>query len=104
MSPVKYPISTSLAILVGIIVPKSAGMLRYMDRKVPGITVPSSLIKRLEKAKDREEEGIRVTVELIDGCRRTKGVRGVHIQAIEWEAAVPEIVRRAGLLPRPAIR
>jgi 5,10-methylenetetrahydrofolate reductase len=29
--------------------------------------------------------------------REIPGVRGVHIMAIEWEANVPEIVRRAGL-------
>jgi hypothetical protein len=31
------------------------------------------------------------------GSRR----RGVHVMAIEWEVAVPEIVEAAGLLPRP---
>jgi methylenetetrahydrofolate reductase (NADPH) len=30
-----------------------------------------------------------------------EGVAGVHIMAIEWEEAVPEIVEKAGLLPRP---
>jgi methylenetetrahydrofolate reductase (NADPH) len=30
-----------------------------------------------------------------------KGVRGVHIMAIEWEHRLPEIVERAKLLPRP---
>jgi len=32
-----------------------------------------------------------------------KGVSGFHIMAIEWEQKVPEIVERAGLLPRPSI-
>jgi len=27
----------------------------------------------------------------------------VHIMAIEWEIAVPEIVEAAGLMPRPAV-
>ncbi len=100
----KLGLHEKTAILVGIIVPKSAGMLRYMDKKVPGVTVPGPLIERMEQAKDPKEEGVRVTVELIDEFRRIKGVRGVHIQSIEWEAAVPEIVRRAGLLPRPSVR
>jgi methylenetetrahydrofolate reductase (NADPH) len=30
-------------------------------------------------------------------------VRGVHIMAIAWEEIVPEIVSRAGLLPRPQL-
>jgi methylenetetrahydrofolate reductase (NADPH) len=28
-------------------------------------------------------------------------VAGVHIMAIEWEEAVPIIMEKAGLLPRP---
>jgi methylenetetrahydrofolate reductase (NADPH) len=30
-------------------------------------------------------------------------VSGVHIMAIEWEEAVPTIVEKAGLLPRPVM-
>ena len=40
-------------------------------------------------------------LELIEQVREIEGVRGVHIQAIEWEKAVPEIMKAAGLLPRP---
>ncbi len=103
------------AILAGIIVPKSAMMLRYMHSSVAGVSVPQALMDRMNTAKEKagedkqkarenqEEEGIRVAVELIEQARETEGVRGVHIQAIEWEKVVPEIVERAGLLPRPQI-
>jgi methylenetetrahydrofolate reductase (NADPH) len=40
-------------------------------------------------------------VETIDRLRRVEGVQGVHIMAIEWEQKVPEIVAKAGLIPRP---
>jgi len=33
--------------------------------------------------------------------KEVDGVRGVHIMAIEWEEAVPEIVQQAKLQPRP---
>jgi methylenetetrahydrofolate reductase (NADPH) len=103
------------AILAGIIVPKSAAMMRYMNSSVAGVSVPDELIKRMEAAKERagddkqaarlaqEDEGIRITVELIEQVRDLEGVRGVHLQAIEWEHKVPEIVERAGLLPRPVM-
>ncbi len=104
------------AILAGIIVPKNAGMLRYMNASVPGVTVPESMIKRFpvvkkeapqaekEEARRKAEEiGKQIAVELIREVRRIAGVRGVHLQAIEWEAAVPEIVKAAGLLPRPVV-
>ncbi len=48
------------------------------------------------------EEGIRMCLETIERLKGVEGVRGFHIMAIEWEHRVPEIVERAGLLPRPS--
>jgi CO dehydrogenase/acetyl-CoA synthase delta subunit len=89
-------------ILAGITPPKSLGMAKYMKHHVPGLEVSDEIIKRLESAKDVREEGINIAVEIIERVREIPGVRGVHIMAIEWEEAVPEIVKRAGLYPRPA--
>lgn len=103
------------AILPGVIVPKSAGMLRYMASSVAGVRVPEALIRRFpvirksdtpeRKAELRAEcarIGKEVAVELIEQLRDIEGVRGVHLQSIEWEEAVPGICRSAGLLPRPS--
>jgi methylenetetrahydrofolate reductase (NADPH) len=103
------------AILAGIIVPKSAMMLKYMDSSVAGVSVPKSLIDRMNKAKEtagedkkkarelQEQEGIKIAIELIHQALETPGVKGVHIQAIEWESAIEGIVKAAGLYPRPAV-
>ena len=40
-------------------------------------------------------------LEAIAELREIEGVQGVHIMAIEWEEKVGEIVKAAGLLPRP---
>jgi methylenetetrahydrofolate reductase (NADPH) len=103
-------------ILAGIIVPKASMMLKYMAANVAGVRVPDSLIKRMSDAEDKApkgdrkakaalggEEGIKITVELIQQCREIPGIHGVHIQAIEWEKMVPQIVEKAGLLPRPVL-
>jgi methylenetetrahydrofolate reductase (NADPH) len=102
------------AILVGIIVPKSAMMLKYMDSSVAGVTVPKELIDRMNKAKAaagddkkkmrelQEQEGIKIAVELVQQALEIPGIKGVHIQAIEWESAMEPIVKAAGLYPRPA--
>ena len=101
------------AVLAGIIVPKSLGMLKYMDSAVAGVSVPQELMDRMSAARkaagddkaqarhNQEEEGIKITVELIQQASEVDGVRGVHIQAIEWENRLPRIVKEAGLLPRP---
>ena len=91
------------AILAGIIVPRSAGMLRYMNNNVPGVDVPEELIKRFKSAKDTQTEAVKITIELIEAVRSIPGVKGVHLQAIEAEEMLPEIIKKAGLLPRPQI-
>ncbi len=90
-------------ILAGITPMKSVGMAKYMKNSVPGMDVPDDLIKRMQDApKEKQaEEGIRICLETIEKVRSIKGVSGIHIMAIEWEQMVPEIVRSAGLYPRP---
>jgi methylenetetrahydrofolate reductase (NADH) len=90
-------------ILAGVTPFKSEGMARYMAKKVAGMDVPESLIKRMawvskEKAAD---EGIKICLETIAELREIDGVHGIHIMAIEWEEKVAEIVESAGLTPRP---
>ncbi len=89
-------------ILAGVTPPRSLGMARYMKKFVPGMDVPDSIIDRLKGASDKEDEGINICVDIINQVKEIKGVSGVHIMAIEWESAVPEIVSRAGLGARPA--
>jgi methylenetetrahydrofolate reductase (NADPH) len=103
------------AILAGVIVPRNLGMLRYMDSSVAGVSVPDALMKRMSgarkaagddkklAARNQAAEGVKIAVELIEQVREVAGVRGVHIQAIEWEHRLPEIMEKAGLLPRPPI-
>jgi methylenetetrahydrofolate reductase (NADPH) len=94
-----------IAILAGVTPLKSAGMAKYMKNKVPGMSVPDELIKRMAGVpKDKQaEEGISICVETIQRLKEVKGVAGFHIMAIEWEEKVPEIVKKAGLHPRPAV-
>ena len=92
-------------ILAGITPMKSAGMAKYMKNKVPGMDVPDELIKRMSGVpKDKQaEEGIKICLETMDRLKRVEGVKGFHLMAIEWEHRVPEIMERAGLLPRPQL-
>jgi len=90
-------------ILAGLIPPKSIGMARYMRDYVPGIHVPDEIIERLENADDVKEEGVKITLELIEALEEIEGVSGIHLMAVNWEEAVPRIVAKAGLLPRPVV-
>ena len=90
-------------IMAGITPMKTVGMARYMKKRVPGMDVPDELIKRMAGVpKEKQpDEGIKISVEAIERLKEVEGVKGFHIMAIEWEQKVPEIVEKAGLLPRP---
>jgi len=90
-------------ILAGVGPIKSVGAAKYMKTRVPGMDVPDSIIERLQGVpKDQvSKEGIKLCVDIINQVRQIEGVAGIHIMAIEWEEAVPEILEAAGLLPRP---
>jgi methylenetetrahydrofolate reductase (NADPH) len=103
-------------VLAGVSPIRSSGAARYMATKVPGMDVPDEYVQRMAGAikgiprEERQarraawqEEGINICVEIIQQVREIPGVSGVHIMAIEWEDAVPIIVERAGLLPRPTL-
>ncbi len=90
-------------ILAGVTPMKSVGMAQYMKRSVPGMDVPDAIIKRLRDAGkgNAAKEGVKICVETIQELKEMEGVAGVHIMAIEWEEKVPEMVKEAGLFPRP---
>lgn len=82
-------------ILGGIILLKSAGMARFMNRNVAGVHVPEHLINRMEEAKDKAATSVEIAAELVKGM---KGLcQGVHIMALGWEKWVPDVLREAGL-------
>jgi methylenetetrahydrofolate reductase (NADPH) len=90
-------------LLAGITPIKSAPMAEYMATKVAGMDIPAAVIERIKSVekKKQKQEGIKIAVETIQRLREIEGVRGVHIMAIEWEEAVPEIVQQANLQPKP---
>jgi methylenetetrahydrofolate reductase (NADPH) len=87
-------------ILAGVTPLKSATMAEYMASKVAGMDLPAPVIERLKgvEKKKQKQEGIKIAVETVQKLKEIKGVRGVHIMAIEWEEAVPEIVQQAKLV------
>ena len=91
----------STPFLVGITPVRSARAARAM-RAVPGIRIPEALVERLERSPDPQEEGVQITLEILDRVRRLPGVRGAHIMAVGWELIVPRLVREAGLKELPA--
>lgn len=90
-------------ILAGVTPLRSPAMARYMKSMVAGMDIPDEIIERIASVpkEKQKEEGIKICIETVQKVKSIKGVSGVHIMAIEWEEKVPEIVKMAGLYPRP---
>ncbi len=84
-------------VLAGIVVLKSAKMAEYMNKNIPGISVPQHFIDELASA-DKEQAlgvGIDIAVRIIKQVR--EACHGVHIMAVGADQAIPQILDRAGL-------
>ncbi len=85
----------NVPVMVGIVLLKSAGMARFMNKNVAGVHVPESLIDEMDEAEDRVQKSIEIAARLI---REMKDLcQGVHIMPIGWEKRVPAVLEAAGL-------
>ncbi len=82
-------------VLGGVIMLKSAGMARFMNSKVAGISVPEAQIKAMAETKDKVRTSVEIASGLVRGMKDM--CRGVHIMAIGWEKKVPMVLEEAGL-------
>jgi methylenetetrahydrofolate reductase (NADPH) len=86
-------------ILAGITPIRSLRMARYLDDHIPGVSVPETILSRFEDARedDYEEIGVEIALELIDRIKTKKGINGLHIMSVGWEAIVPRLIAESGL-------
>ncbi len=84
-------------ILAGIFLLKSAKNAAFINRCVPGVTIPQAIIDRLAAAPDPLQEGVAIAAEQIQMARQL--CQGVHVMAVRREDLIPEILDRAGLGP-----
>ncbi len=97
----------TVPVMAGVLPLKSAGMARYMNEKVPGVTVPADQLQRLEEAAQEgrrtgvkglaQRLGIQMAAELIAQIRDAGLCAGVHVMAVGAEEQVPKILALAGL-------
>ena len=94
-------------IMAGIIPLKSAGMAKFMNEHVPGISVPQAQIDALAAAAEEGREqgvkglpaklGMEMAAELIAWIKQETLCPGVHIMAIGAEKTAPIILEKAGI-------
>ncbi|MFH1782129.1 MAG: methylenetetrahydrofolate reductase [Candidatus Omnitrophota bacterium] len=82
-------------ILAGIVLLKSAGMAKFMNKNVSGVFVPQRLIDEMDKTQDKSATSIEIAARLINELKPM--CQGVHIMPIGWDKKVPLVLEAAGL-------
>ena len=87
--------ATDKPILAGIFLLKSAKNAQFINKYVPGVDIPDSIIDRLDKATDPLQEGIAIAAEQVKLAKTM--CQGVHLMAVKKEELIPEILDMAGI-------
>jgi len=82
---------SKIKIIPTVLLLKSVGMARYIDRHMDNIKIPAAIIDRIQAAPDRVAECIKIAVENI-AMIKNEGFGGVLVSTIGWESRLPEIL------------
>ncbi len=84
-------------VLLGIVMLKTAGMAKYMNRGVPGVQVPDAIIQRMAdcEKEDRQKVSIEICSELVRDMKDM--CQGAHLMTLGWDHCVPDIIAQAGV-------
>jgi methylenetetrahydrofolate reductase (NADPH) len=88
--------TTRIKVIPTVLLLKSAGMARYIDRNVKGISIPAEMIRGIQKAPDKVRECVRIAGDLAARIKEM-GMAGVLISTIGWENHLPQVLDEAKL-------
>jgi len=83
--------TTKVAVFPTVLLLKSAGMARYMDRNIKHISIPPEMIREIQKAPDKLKQCIQIAAELIQQLKEM-GTAGVMIATAGWEDKLPLVL------------
>jgi len=82
-------------VMLGFVLLKSAGMARYMNKNVAGVSVPDWIIDEMKKTDNKVSTSTKIAARII---RETKEMcQGLHLMTLGWERYVPAILQEAGI-------
>ena len=78
-------------IIPTVLLLKSAGMARYIERNIDHVFIPRDLIKRIQTAPDKVRECIKIAVEMVTILKK-EGFSGVLLSTMGWEDKLAQLV------------
>jgi methylenetetrahydrofolate reductase (NADH) len=79
-------------VIAGVLLLKNDRMCHFLNKNIPGVTVPPQLIERLEKASNPLEEGVAIARETVQ--RIGSLCSGVHLMTLGQEKRIPDILEK----------
>jgi len=80
-----------IRIIPTVLLLKSAGMARYINRNLENVNISEDLIKQIQKAPDKMSASIQIAREMIGDLKKEEFC-GVHISTIGWEHKLSKII------------
>jgi methylenetetrahydrofolate reductase (NADPH) len=93
-------LATRAALIPSICLVRAPSALRFVDEKVPGISVPHDVIERCERAADPEEACFQLGLETAAHALAQPGVAGLHLISFRREAGIARLCRELGIPTR----
>ena len=84
-------------VLVGLAALPSAEAARELRNNLPDSIIPASVVRRLEQARNPENEGIRICAELIQEVAEIPGVAGANLMTPGAPEAISAAIRASGI-------
>jgi methylenetetrahydrofolate reductase (NADPH) len=93
---VEAQLTWKTAIIVSVATLPNAMTARWLRENLRGSLVPKKVVRRLEQARDPEQEGVVICAEILAELREIPGVSGAHLMTPGDQATIPETIRAAG--------
>jgi len=86
--------SAGTSVIPTVLLLKSAGMARYIDRNIGHISIPPETIQSIQKAPDKIRRCVQIAGETLKQLKQM-GVTGVSVSTLGWEDKLPQILDEA---------
>lgn len=86
----------NITLIPTVLLLKSAGMARYIDRNVRGVSIPPEMIRDIQRSSDKVKTCISIAAEIISRLKEM-GMPGVLVSTVGWEDKLSQILDAAKL-------
>jgi methylenetetrahydrofolate reductase (NADPH) len=90
-------VSEKCALIPSICILRTVGGIRFVASKVPGVDVPPQTVRRVEQARDAEQECEEIAYEQAMHALAQPGVAGLHFISFRKDAGIAKLCTRLGI-------